>query len=233
MSLWCMFAFLIADTAHSQCLLGDPDEYIKGLEARPLTFAKRIQEAKQLQHSKGISTLTSLQLSIPVLAGKYTDTGADPFSPAELDSVLFINNRNVTDYYNEVSYGNLQLTGTVYGHAAGGLAVVDTTEAGYLGNPQQYVIDLVAAVDSVVDFSQYDSDNDGYVDWVAAVFPTRDNACLSGYHLTSLFSRLTTPYLTNDGVQISDFRNTLAQEVHYCLCTKSCHSGPDHAMANS
>jgi hypothetical protein len=56
--------------------------------------------------------------SVPVFCAKYSDTGADPYPVATLQTRLFNGPyvpRTMTQFYDEISYGDLNLTGTVYG----------------------------------------------------------------------------------------------------------------------
>src|ERR1051326_501614 len=90
------------------------------------------------------------------------------------DSLLFgTKNNSLRTYYDEVSYGNLDIVtvnfpGTVgwvtapqpYSYYADG----QNGFGEYPHNSQKLAEDVVAALDSVVDFSLYDNDGDGIVD---------------------------------------------------------------------
>ncbi|MFC1544514.1 M6 family metalloprotease domain-containing protein, partial [Gemmatimonadota bacterium] len=83
-------------------------------------------------------------------------------------------NGSVHDYYDEVSYGRLSLTGDIYGYVQ-----ADSVVAHYVdqnGDEQLGFMDwldqMIASVDTGatgVDFSQYDGDHDGYVDTLVLV----------------------------------------------------------------
>ncbi|MBU1984079.1 M6 family metalloprotease domain-containing protein [bacterium] len=90
------------------------------------------------------------------------------------DGLLFDTTRgSLRDYYREVSYGNLTLT-TVNLPGALGWQRAPQTYAYYVNrqngfgsyprNAQRLAEDAVHLVDPLVDFSQYDNDDDGYVD---------------------------------------------------------------------
>jgi immune inhibitor A len=104
--------------------------------------------------------------------------------PAFFDSLIFDSTHiSVRDYYREVSYGDLNLV-TVHlpsetgWHRADNPSTYYTTDA--LGNPnggfgsyprnaQKLVEEAVLAVDSLVNFSDYDNDRDGWVDGLLVV----------------------------------------------------------------
>ena len=57
------------------------------------------------------------QRFIPVLMGKFNNTTSDPFPIADLQRELFDGpwpTGTMTEYYKEISYGNLDVTGTVF-----------------------------------------------------------------------------------------------------------------------
>ena len=79
---------------------------------------------------------------------------------------------SVADYFDEVSYGQLQVTGQVYGWFNNGSYVAS-------GDSLLY---LLAELDSLIDFTQYDGNGDGRVDGVVFVVAGRnrpDNNCLT------------------------------------------------------
>ena len=55
--------------------------------------------------------------SIPVLAAKFSNTGADPYATANLQRELFDGpwpTGTMTQYYQEISYGQFTVNGTVF-----------------------------------------------------------------------------------------------------------------------
>lgn len=123
---------------------------------------------------------------------------------------------SVRDYYYEASYGALTIQIDVYGW-------VDLPETRYYyghnvvgndQNPRQMVIDAISAADSVVDFSYYDSDGDGWVDFFGVVHQGQGEEqsgapedCIWS-HRAGLFSAMNV-----DGVQIQDYYT--APELYY------------------
>jgi len=133
---------------------------------------------------------------VPVFCVKYSDTGADPFPVSQLQTKLFSGPfapRTLTQFYNEISYGDLTLTGTVYGWHT-----LPNNNAYYAGsgtcngladcaNIPALIYSALGANDAAVNFGQYDNDgpdglpnsgdDDGFVDFVAFVHPERGAEC--------------------------------------------------------
>jgi len=82
------------------------------------------------------------------------------YSRETLDSLMFSHNvfpgGSVADYYEEVSYGRLTVTGDV----------IDWYNGGYYPGGYFDFRSVLPEVDPYVDYSQYDGNNDGYVDAV-------------------------------------------------------------------
>lgn len=128
---------------------------------------------------------------VPVLLARFANVTA-PYAYGALQNQLFSNpSGTVTDYYDEVSYGNLNLTGTVYNWVSliyndtyyEGLANgLDTTS--HMGSLLKETLD---ANDASVNFGLYDNDgpdgipnsgdDDGYVDVVAFVHAESGGEC--------------------------------------------------------
>ncbi|MEE9464166.1 MAG: M6 family metalloprotease domain-containing protein [Candidatus Neomarinimicrobiota bacterium] len=101
--------------------------------------------------------------------------------PAQTDSTFFDNlifgegSGTMRDYFSVVSYGNLDVV-TVVNPSSLGWVRATQSHSYYVGaagengmgvypnNSQSLVEEVVLAVDDSVDFSQYDNNNDGYVD---------------------------------------------------------------------
>lgn len=68
---------------------------------------------------------------------------------------------SVADYFEEVSYGALHVTGDIYGWVNGGS----------YGASLEDLLAALEELDPTVDFTQYDGDNDGFIDgvvfWIA------------------------------------------------------------------
>jgi M6 family metalloprotease-like protein len=132
---------------------------------------------------------------VPVLMGKFSNTGADPYPTATLQAKLFDPPpaASMTSLYREMSYGNLDLTGTVYGWYQ--VSNVDTYYEGPTGcyglcasaKTGQYILEVLQQADPAVNFGIYDNDgpdgipnsgdDDGYVDFVAIVQPEIGAEC--------------------------------------------------------
>ena len=90
------------------------------------------------------------------------------------DNLLFSQNTGtLCDYYNKVSYGNLDIVTLNLPSSIGWLTApqpysyyvnAQNGEGSYPHNSQKLVEDIVNLVDPQIDFSQYDNDGDGYVD---------------------------------------------------------------------
>lgn len=166
-------------------------------------------------------------LTVPAILFKYLDTPpAEVRTTAAYDAVLFASTpppgRPYTyrTFYEQLSSGLLSVQGQTYGYAQ-----LDSNEATYNGgtssiclsnNPfkvnncnglfsdsavarmQRGLVEALQKLDPSVNFSQYDSDKDGFVDLVVFIPPTRDGACGGNNHLWSHRFVLTTPYTTND-----------------------------------
>ena len=132
---------------------------------------------------------------IPIFCVKFSATGADPFPISSLQTKLFVTQspETMTQFYNEISYGDLQVTGTVYGWTT-----LPQTQAYYAGPTScnglcasahipQLIWSTLQANDAAIDFGQYDNDgpdgipnsgdDDGYVDFVSFVHPTAGAEC--------------------------------------------------------
>ena len=141
-------------------------------------------------------TIVSGTRTIPVLTGKYANTGADPYSVGNLQQELFDGpwpTGTMKDYYHEISYNNLTVDGTVFDWVT-----VSKNDIYYEGpsgcngicisaGTGEFLKELLDANDGIVDFGQYDNDgpdgvpnsgdDDGYVDFVAFVHPEIGGEC--------------------------------------------------------
>ncbi|MFC1554896.1 M6 family metalloprotease domain-containing protein, partial [candidate division KSB1 bacterium] len=160
--------------------------------------------------------------TVPVLLGTYSDTFAE-YSSSQIYNQLFGNNPDgtMTDYFEEVSYGQFKLFGDIYGWYR-----TPQTSSYYVGlnsglgsSGKEFVTDLVKEADIFVDFSQYDNDgpdgipnsgdDDGYVDAVIVVH-TGGSASSGADNIWSHRSRIS-DYSTNDQsvngdyIKVSDY----------------------------
>ncbi len=189
---------------------GDPG-WMKRLENRRLLLEKMSRGELPLQK------LNADHFVLPILLGQYSDT-TGTFTVQDFQNLLFDNNPTgtLTEYYNEISYGQFQVTGTVYGWftADQGQAYYASDNNGlnanYPQNAKGFVRNIVEKADPTVDFSLYDNDgpdgvpnsgdDDGYVDAVGIVcagpgpdwYPGNNNIWP---HMSNLGSN---EYVTND-----------------------------------
>jgi M6 family metalloprotease-like protein len=156
---------------------------------------------------------------IPVLVGVFKDSTHN-FLPdtAGLNSKMFRTSPappySITTFYDEVSNSLLTVTGDVIGWFA-----VDSASTWYQGsnnglNPAtdktgDFIQELLAQADPLVDFSQYDNDSNGTIDLVAVLHPLRDGACGGVPHIWAhrwvLAAWLGSTYTTGDGVTANDY----------------------------
>ncbi len=141
------------------------------LKERPQILAKGIGAVSKPGGQKTAAfTGTFKALAILVEFSDKTQSA----NATEFDTLLFINQLgSLRHYYNEVSYGQLDVV-TVNLPSSLGWTTAPQTYAYYCNgqngtgsyprNSQRLCIDAVNAVDALVDFSQYDNNGDGYVD---------------------------------------------------------------------
>src|SRR5256886_655322 len=176
----------------------------------------------QLASSAAVSGV----LRVPAILFKFQDTPAAELRNAtQYDQVLFAASptgasagRPYTyrSFYEQMSNGLLSVQGQSYGYAA-----LDSNEVTYTGVPgtcsgspagttncngyysgqafarmQAGLREAVRKLDNQVDWTQYDSDGDGYVDLVAFIHPAVDGACggATNNHLWSHRSYLTNAF---------------------------------------
>jgi M6 family metalloprotease-like protein len=163
--------------------------------ARPYAegeLAKRLQQIKQerLESARAGKTQArvAMNIAVPVLMGNYSDN-AHIFTASDFQTLLFGANPtgSMTDYYDEVSYGQFHVSGMVYGPytAAGSQAYYFNGNWG-LGitpprNAAGFCVSVLTHADSAIDFRQYDNDgpdgvpnsgdDDGFVDALIIIFP--------------------------------------------------------------
>jgi immune inhibitor A len=136
-------------------------------------------------------------------------------SAGYFDTLVFgAGSGSVRDFYSEVSYTNLTIVTVTLPSAIGWLRAPQTYayyvngQNGfgiYPQNVQRLVEDVVDAADSVVDFSQYDNDSDGYVDALFVVH-AGPGAEYTGSD-NDIWSHKWSTYIpkVKDGVTISDY----------------------------
>ena len=129
------------------------------------------------------------ELRIPILPGLYADVVEAPVQDTTLQREFFDGpwpTGTLSEYYSEVSFGLLDLGGTVYDWAglANGEAYYTAGRGGIstgLSKTGEMITEILDARDSEIDFGQYDNDgpdgvpnsgdDDGFVDVIVFVHP--------------------------------------------------------------
>ncbi len=138
----------------------------------------------------------------------------------DFEQLLFTANKgSLVDYFAEVSYRNISLTGEVHGwqRLANNYSYYLGDSFGIYGdfphNTQGLVVDIVQKVDPEIDFSRYDNDHDGVVDGLLIVHSgpgaeeTRNpnHIWSHKWELSDPTFGSPGPIMTNDGVSIDVF----------------------------
>lgn len=148
----------------------DPRNYGSSVNTGPMSGGGAILQSLSVQRS-----LVSGTRPIPVMMVNFSNTSTT-FDSSDFQSLLFGTGTNsMKDYYEEVSYGAFSVAPGKAGVA--GWYTASNTHAyygandgsGYDKHPAALVIETVAAADPEVDFSEYDSDGDCYVDAVVII----------------------------------------------------------------
>ncbi len=136
-------------------------------------LAQQMQARKAARASElSLQKADVMTMNVPLLLGTYDDSN-NRYTREQFQNQIYENNPTGTmvDYYREISYGQLELTGQTYGWYR-----TPQTEATYVGNNNGlngggalFTRNLVELADKDVDYSQYDNDGDGYVDVVMIV----------------------------------------------------------------
>jgi M6 family metalloprotease-like protein len=143
---------------------------------------------------EGLAVTGTVQ--VPVFCSKYANTGADPYPTSTLDQKLFTGPnppQTLTQFYSEISYGDITVTGTVYGwyqlpqndtYYEGPAGCYGTCGSSKMG---LFLTTTLNNWDASVDFGQYDNDgpdgipnsgdDDGFVDFAAFVHPEEGAEC--------------------------------------------------------
>jgi M6 family metalloprotease-like protein len=200
-----------------------PQAYFDRIKEDPTAFqfrhawiqkAERIRKNRQIVHQQGANaahlaptlaaegTAVSGTTHVPVFMVKFLNTGANPYPSSNLQTELFDGpwaTGTMNDFYDEISYGLLNLTGTVYDWFQ--LSHNDTYYEGTqngLGADSKvgYLLkETLDHWDPTVDFGQYDNDgpdgvpnsgdDDGYVDFVSFVHAEYGGECGSNSNIWS------------------------------------------------
>jgi M6 family metalloprotease-like protein len=215
-----------------------PDSFFDARAKNPLAFTIQrgwVQKAQRLRAERealmaqpgGVSAFQLQGLAVSdtlraaVLPGYFSNESAVPVSAATLQAQLFTSNATgtITDYYREVSYDQLTMTGTVFSWAKVsknasyyyGTCNGVGTGCSYTGEFIKEVLDLK---DASVDFAQYDNDgsdgvpnsgdDDGFVDAAVFVHSLAGGECGGSTFISHTWSYSAwpnsggLPYTTND-----------------------------------
>lgn len=149
---------------------------------------------------------------IPVIPVLYSNTLSAPYAAAALERKLYTGpsaTATLTEFYAEISRGLVTVTGDVAQWVQA--SQPDTVYEGADNGDEVGALlrEALEKADATIDFNQYDSDGDGYVDFVAFVHPEAGGECGNG----NIWSHRWVyegwnggrPYATDDGVSISDY----------------------------
>lgn len=136
------------------------------------------------------------EIAFPVVLGRFQDTDSVAFDSARVQREFFDgpNSRfkTIPDYYAEVSGGRVQLEGATHDWATSSLTREDvaggTSGLGGGSRVGEYIVQLLVELDDRgVDWGRFDNDgpdgvpnsgdDDGYVDVLAVIHPTRGAEC--------------------------------------------------------
>jgi len=104
---------------------------------------------------------------------------------------------NLSQYYNEMSNGQFQVIGDVYDS----LVTTDYNESAY-SSVGEANYEVLTKIDPYVDYSDYDSNSDGKVDFIIMVYR---NITMSNWYYTGISVFDLSSTIDADGVQIVDY----------------------------
>ncbi len=149
------------------------------------------------------------QLAAIVIPVQFPDEEAK--SSIEEINEKFFGNRGFSEFYEDQSYGNLEITGQV----ANTWYTLEN-DMGYYGddyeaNIEEMITEAVYAADTDIDFSQYDYNNDGIVDGLFVVHAGEPDEN-GGGNTEEIWSHYySIDPVTVDGVQVIDYE-TISEE---------------------
>lgn len=89
------------------------------------------------------------------------------------DNTEFYPCESLTNYFDRASYGSLHMTGNVFHYTSNGtIASYEKTNDGY----ETLVREVLSGLNDTIDYTDYDSDGDGYIDALCLSVPSRGNA---------------------------------------------------------
>ncbi len=143
------------------------------------------------------------ELPMLVIPVQFTDVKAS-VSTSEIED-MFFGKESLTSYFEEQSYGALQLSGTVLPKW---YTLSETM--GYYGddneaNVEEMIIEAIKAADADIDFSQYDANEDGIVDGLFVVHAGDPDENGGGNNEEIWSHYFSISPVTVDGVRIIDY----------------------------
>jgi M6 family metalloprotease-like protein len=199
-----------------------------GIDTLPENFPQKLRPKKQTALQKNIPPATVLAIeavvpplgtaNVPVILINFNDR-TTTYTPLNFENLLFgVGNKSMNDYYKEVSYEEFSVS-------SGPAGVVGWYQAlhghNYYGYNQGFKLarelaeEAVTAADTTVNFADYDSDGDCYVDTVMIIHQGTGTEASGDYNdIWSHAWNIT--YITNDNascgaIKISNY--TMEPEI--------------------
>ena len=142
------------------------------------------------------------------------------------DNTSFYPCESLTNYFSRASYGALHMTGNVFHYTAKGtIASYETTDDGY----ETLVREVLSGLNDTINYTDYDSDDDGYIDALCLSVPKGGNAdfwygCTASWYaspLPDLDGEKLNFYVISDEQPYADtmdyYLGTLAHEYGHCM----------------
>ncbi|MEO5803380.1 MAG: M6 family metalloprotease domain-containing protein [Verrucomicrobiota bacterium] len=167
--------------------VGKDDPKFSGLAKGVLPAREIIEQQQAAPAEETVSAAvnpTTGTLKNLVILCKFSDhtTGVQTRAPADYD-VLFnrvggdsilASSGSIRDYYQEISYGKITIDSTVVAwvtlpNSEAYYANGQTGRGSYPQNAQRMVEDALNLIDPLVNFAQFDANNDGYIDSVTII----------------------------------------------------------------
>lgn len=152
---------------------------------RNSAWAIKMDLQKSIMKNNANHTITN-NFTMPILLSAFSDL-AGTYTVSDFQNLLWDNNPSgsLTDYYNEISYGSFEVTGTTYGWYTADnnmeyYVANNNGEGDFPNNVEGFIVNILNKADAGIDFSLYDNDgpdgipnsgdDDGFVDALGIVF---------------------------------------------------------------
>jgi len=157
---------------------------------------------------------TQPSVVLPVILGGYSNGPFGTYTKTQFQNLLFGSNPtgSMTDYYSEVSYGQLDISGTLYGwfYSTQTQVFYAGNNNGLSGGGARFCYDMAVLTDISIEFDQFDNDgpdgipnsgdDDGYVDAFVAVHTGGGAETGDGDNIWSHQWDFTSAYLAFPGI---------------------------------